>query len=116
MTTHVSTEPFRIGIAEPLLKDLCSRLRRARRPRVLARDGWEGGSDPDYVNELLSYWRDEYDWRRHERELNQLSHFMARIGDANIHYIHEAGLGVWSTPVLLLHGWPDSFLRYRKVI
>lgn len=111
-----STEPFRIGIAEPILEDLHKRLRRARRPRVLAKDGWEGGSDPDYLDELVRYWRDDYDWRRHERELNQLSHFVARMDEASIHYVHEMGLGVQSTPVLLLHGWPDSFLRYRKVI
>ena len=33
-----------------------------------------------------------------------------------VHYIHEPGLGVRSVPVLLLHGWPDSFLRYRTAI
>ena len=116
MATQASTQPFRIGIAEPVLDDLRVRLQRARRPRVLKRGGWNGGSDPDYLDELLRYWRETYDWRRHEHELNQLDHFTARIGDANVHYVHETGLGLQSTPVLLLHGWPDSFLRYRRAI
>jgi pimeloyl-ACP methyl ester carboxylesterase len=116
MATQVSTQPFHIGLPQPVLDDLQMRLRRTRRVRVLPRGGWAGGTDPDYLDELLRYWRDEFDWRLHERELNQLSHFIASIGAANIHYIHEAGLGIRSVPVLLLHGWPDSFLRYRKVI
>jgi pimeloyl-ACP methyl ester carboxylesterase len=116
MSARASTQPFRIGVPEHAIEDLRARLRRARRPRVLKGGGWTGGSDPDYLDELIRYWRDEYDWRRHERELNQLAHFTARIGDANIHYVHETGLGVHTTPLLLLHGWPDSFLRYRDAI
>jgi pimeloyl-ACP methyl ester carboxylesterase len=116
MATLASTKPFRIGIPGQVLDDLRTRLHRTRRTRVLESAGWDGGSDPDYLDELLAYWRDEYDWRRHERDLNQLAHFVAHIDDARLHYIHEPGLSVRSVPVLLLHGWPDSFLRYRTVI
>jgi len=116
MATLASTQPFRIGISGHVLDDLRARLHRTRRTRVLPGAGWSGGSDPDYLDALLAYWRDEYDWRRHERELNQLAHFVADIDDVRLHYVHEPGLGVRSVPVLLLHGWPDSFLRYRAAI
>lgn len=116
MSSPVSTQPFRIGIQEQVLDDLRARLQRVRRTRVLTRGGWDAGTDPDYLDELIHYWRTDFDWRRHEREINQLAQFTARIGDADVHYVHETGLGVRSTPVLLLHGWPDSFLRYRKAI
>jgi microsomal epoxide hydrolase len=116
MATLATTLPFRIGISDSVLDDLRARLQRARRARVLGKAGWEGGSDPDYLDELIRYWRADYDWRVQEREINQLAQFVARVGNANIHYVHETGLGVRSTPVLLLHGWPDSFLRYRKAI
>lgn len=116
MATLATTQPFRIGIGGEILDDLRVRLRRTRRSRVLRNGGWNGGSSPDYLDELIAYWRDEYDWRRHEHELNLLAHFVAQIDDARLHYIHEPGLGVRSVPVLLLHGWPDSFLRYRHAI
>jgi pimeloyl-ACP methyl ester carboxylesterase len=116
MSALVSPQPFRIGIPEQVLDDLHARLQRARRPRVLKRGSWDGGTDPDYLDELIRYWRTGFDWRQRERELNQLAHFTAHVGEASIHYVHETGLGVRSTPVLLLHGWPDSFLRYQKVI
>jgi microsomal epoxide hydrolase len=116
MATLASTQPFRIGISAQVLDDLRARLHRRRRARVFAAGGWKGGSDPDYLDALIAYWRDDYDWRRHERELNLFAHFVADLDDARVHYIHETGLGMRSVPVLLLHGWPDSFLRYRKVI
>src|SRR5882672_1987305 len=116
METLASTQPFRIGIPKQVLDDLRSRLQRTRRTRAFEGAGWKGGSDPDYLDELIGYWRDDFDWRRHERELNQLAHFIAHIDDARVHYIHETGLGVRSVPVLLLHGWPDSFLRYRITV
>ena len=33
-----------------------------------------------------------------------------------LHFIHERGKGPNPTPVLLIHGFPDSFYRYHKVI
>ena len=109
-------QPFRIGIAEPVLEDLRERLLRVRRPRVQDRAGWDADTNPEYLDELIEYWRLDYDWRRHERELNQLAHYTARIDAANVHFIHETAVAVRSTPALLLHGWPDSFLRYRDAI
>jgi pimeloyl-ACP methyl ester carboxylesterase len=116
MPAPPSTQPFRIGIAEAVLEDLRERLLRTRRARFQGRGGWDAGTDPDYLDELIEYWRLDYDWRRHERELNQLAHYRAHIDAAHVHYIHETAVAVRSTPVLLLHGWPDSFLRYRDVI
>jgi len=116
MASAVLAQPFRIGVLEPVLEDLRARLRRARRQRVVKQGGWDAGTDPDYLDELIRYWRDDFDWRARERELNQIAQFSASIGAANVHFVHEAGLGAHSTPVLLLHGWPDSFLRYRKAI
>ncbi len=33
-----------------------------------------------------------------------------------IHFIHERGKGPKPTPLLLVHGWPDSFYRFHKLI
>jgi pimeloyl-ACP methyl ester carboxylesterase len=116
MSGAISTLPFKIGIADHVLDDLRSRLRRVRRPRVLRKADWSAGTNPEYLDELIRYWRDDYDWRAQETALNLLDHYMARIGDAHVHYVHEPGIGMHTIPLLLLHGWPDSFLRYRRTI
>jgi len=33
-----------------------------------------------------------------------------------MHFIHERGQGANRIPILLLHGWPDSFVRFLKLI
>src|SRR5689334_10015367 len=98
MSALPSTQSFRIGIAQSALDDLRARVRRTRRSRVLDKAGWDAGSDPDYLDELIEYWRDEYDWRAREAELNQLQHYVARIDAANLHYVHETTHGPNSTP------------------
>ena len=59
---------------------------------------------------------DGYDWRRHEAALNALPQFTARVGDAHLHFVHVKGRGPRPAPLLLLHGWPDSFYRYHRVV
>ena len=108
-------EPFRIQVDQSVLDDLQMRLRRARRTS-LSQDSWNLGTNPDYLREILEYWQSSYRWREHEAALNDLAQFKARVGDTDMHFVHERGADGRATPLLLLHGWPDSFCRFRKVI
>jgi pimeloyl-ACP methyl ester carboxylesterase len=87
--------------------------------RTLPSDvGWALGTDPTYLRELVAYWADGFDWPAQERALNELRHLRVRVGGLGIHVVH-AGAASGATPalpLLLTHGWPDSFWRYQKVI
>ncbi len=78
--------------------------------------GWSMGTDAAYLKELVVYWRDGYDWRKHEAELNALPQFKADIDGTTIHFVHVKGKGPNPRPLILTHGWPDSFHRFHKVI
>jgi pimeloyl-ACP methyl ester carboxylesterase len=65
---------------------------------------------------LVGYWRDAYDWRRQEAALNQFAHFKTDVDDIGIHFIHERGKGPNPFPLILTHGYPDSFYRFAKLI
>ncbi|MFL0243227.1 epoxide hydrolase family protein [Mycobacterium sp. SMC-18] len=99
--------------------DLRARLRATRWPASTAGTGWSLGASLSYMRELVEYWAEEYDWPNHEHALTQVPRFHTEIGGASIHYAHikarTAG-GRPSMPLLLAHGWPDSFWRYTKVI
>jgi pimeloyl-ACP methyl ester carboxylesterase len=109
-------EPFRIDVEQRLLDDLDNRLRRARWTSVRREVGWDLGTSPAYLRELVRYWRSDYDWRQHEVRLNALPQFKAQLDGAKMHFVHETGRGPGPMPLLLLHGWPDSFYRFHKVI
>lgn len=108
--------PFKISVPDSVLADLRERLARTRLPDEVHGSGWDYGTNLAYLNELLAYWRERYDWRKHERELNTYAHFKARVDDLNIHFIHEQGRGPNPKPLLLIHGWPGSVYEFQQII
>lgn len=112
MTIH----PFTIAIPQADLDDLRGRLTRTRWIEAAEDDGWTYGIDRGYLRELADYWQQGYDWRKHEAALNRFAQFKANVDGVGIHFIHERGKGPTPTPLLLIHGFPDSFYRYHKVI
>lgn len=112
-------EAFRIDVSQTVLVDLQERLRETRWPaRSHDRDEWKFGTSGAFLKELATYWMSDFDWRKQEESLNEFAQFKARIGDAQIHFVHEKSQNRLrrQLPLLLLHGWPDSFHRYYKVI
>lgn len=104
-----------IAVPEAVLEDLKQRLSRVRWPAVLG-PGWELGTDPDYLRELVDYWRDGYDWRAQERALEQaLPSHRARVAGLDLHFALRKGEGPDPLPLLLLHGWPGSHCEFSKV-
>jgi pimeloyl-ACP methyl ester carboxylesterase len=112
----VSIQPFTIAIPQATLDDLHERLARTRWPDEAEGAGWEYGVNREYMKVLAEYWQNTYDWRKYEANLNRYAQFRADVGGVGVHFIHERGKGPDPTPLLLLHGWPDSFYRYHKVI
>jgi pimeloyl-ACP methyl ester carboxylesterase len=108
--------PFKIQVPDGVLGDLKERLSRARFPDSGPGAGWEYGTDTNYLKELVEYWRTRYDWRAQERRLNQFDQFKTNIDGLQIHFVHQRAAVPSTTTVLLLNGWPSSFVEYAKVI
>jgi len=109
-------ERFEIAIPESVLADLRQRLARTRLPPDEDRSDWSAGQSPRYLRQITEYWRSEYDFRAQEAAINRLPHFRVKLGQGSVHFIHERGRGTQPLPLLLTHGFPDSFLRFEKLI
>ena len=109
-------KPFKIEVPQEVLHDLSTRLKQTRWTDEPENAGWSYGTNPAYLRELVTYWQNEYDWRKHEAEINKHPQFKVDIDGVTIHYIHVKGKGQGTSPLLLTHGWPDSFYRFLKVI
>jgi pimeloyl-ACP methyl ester carboxylesterase len=109
-------EPFTIAVPEAVLTDLRERLTRTRWPEDFANPQWEYGTPTAYLKELVNYWLHRYDWRQHERAMNAFPHYKVTIDGMPIHFLHQPGKGPQPMPLLLNHGWPDSFWMFQKVI
>src|SRR5262245_63405288 len=68
------------------------------------------------MKSLVAYWRDRYDWRAQEADLNRQRQFTTPLGGIDLHFIHEPGVGPRPMPLLLSHGWPGSIVEFQKII
>lgn len=105
-------KPFRIEAPEAQLADLRSRLRNARWPDEAPVQGWEQGVERQWLQRLVSYWAEAFDWRAWEEKLNRLDHFTWE----GIHFVHKRAASGRGVPLILTHGWPSSFLDYVDVL
>lgn len=108
--------PFEIKVSDAELEDLARRLEATRFPQQIEGTGWTYGSDLAYIRELVTYWKDEYDWRTHEKALNRFPQFTTAIDDQRIHFIHARSQHENATPIILMHGWPGSIVEFMDVI
>ena len=116
MTNDAEVTPFRIDIPQADLDDLRDRLARTRWPDEIPGAGWDYGIPLDYTRELAEYWRTSYDWRVHERQLNEFPQFTTTIDGQRVHFLHVRSPEPDAVPLIMTHGWPGSVVEFTKVI
>ena len=119
--------PFRIDVPQADLDDLAERLARTRWANELPLDssgpqtgpvppGWEYGVPVGYVKDLVDHWQHNYDWRVWEARLNQYPQFTTTIDGQHIHFLHVRSPEPDALPLILTHGWPNTFLEYVDLV
>ncbi len=101
-------------VPDEALDDVRERLRRFRSVPSVDAAPWELGVDTGWLSELVRFWADEYDWRPHEDALRRRPWALVD-GEVPIRLLHHR-VGDDAPTVLLLHGWPDSVLRFDRVV
>ncbi|KAF7777680.1 hypothetical protein Agabi119p4_3752 [Agaricus bisporus var. burnettii] len=115
-------KPFKITIPDEDLKLLKTKLESTRFPDELEGAKRDYGVPLADVQRLVAYWKDQFNWRDHETQLNEdLPQFTRDIevegfGTLNIHYVHKKSSVSSAIPLLFMHGWPGSFLEVRKIL
>jgi pimeloyl-ACP methyl ester carboxylesterase len=112
----MTAEPFNVAIPEDALADLRRRLMATRWPGDLENADWRYGVERGWLEDMMRYWRDDYDWRAQERAINRLPQFRAEIEGVPIHFVHIRGHGPNPMPLLLIHGWPWTFMDFFDLI
>ncbi|MBS2551397.1 epoxide hydrolase [Catenulispora sp. NL8] len=96
--------------------EMRERLRRTRRVTIPWSADGTRGITAARLDELLDRWTDGYDWDVHERRISALPWVKVRTGDTELRMIHQRSTNPDAPVVVLLHGWPDSVLRYQRVL
>lgn len=108
--------PFKIQVPDATLADLKQRLAGTRFPGEITGSNWDYGTNLGYLKELVTYWRDKFDWRAAEHRLNQFDQFTTNIDGIDIHFIHQRSKNPKAMALAITHGWPGSIAEFTKVI
>ncbi|MGD2007504.1 MAG: epoxide hydrolase, partial [Cellvibrionales bacterium] len=111
-----AVHPFTPAFSEDAIKQLHERLERTRFPDPETVEDWSQGAPLAYIEELVTYWRADYDMHRVPTAMNQWPNFTTDIDGNEIHFIQQRSEHTAATPLLLTHGWPGSVLEFRHVI
>ena len=107
-------QPFHIKFDSALRGDLRRRLIETRWSDAVTTD-WRYGMNESFLKALVQYWSADYDMDAAEKRLNVLPQFRADIGGFGVSYIHLKGRGPRPKPLILMNGWPSSFVEYTKL-
>ncbi|MEM7408767.1 MAG: epoxide hydrolase family protein [Myxococcota bacterium] len=108
--------PYRIHVPDDVLEDLARRISATRFPDQIPDTGWDYGTELGYLRELITSWRDDFDWRAAEARLNAFDHFETNIDGQRIHFLHARSPHPNAFPLLISHGWPGTVVEFLKVI
>ncbi|RUS45238.1 epoxide hydrolase family protein [Cohnella sp. AR92] len=108
--------PYRIETSQASLDDLQHRLALTRWPDELPGSGWSYGVPLNFVKEMAEYWKNTFDWRKHEQRLNEIPQYTTTIDGAHVHFFHVQSPEPNATPLLLIHGWPGSPVEFLDLI
>ncbi|KAE8165213.1 alpha/beta-hydrolase [Aspergillus tamarii] len=109
--------PFHVDIASGVPRML-DQIRNTELPEQFPYSGVGAslGIGLDDLKTLRTEWMTDFNWEREQDSMNELKHFTAAIEGLTIHFVHEKANASNAIPLLLIHGWPGSFLEFAPII
>jgi pimeloyl-ACP methyl ester carboxylesterase len=108
--------PFQIQVPDSELEDLKRRLAATRWPDAEPVSDWSQGIPRAYLQEVVAYWAEKYDWRSREAYLNSFPQWKTEVDGLGIHFVHVRSPEENALPLVITHGWPGSIVEFHKVI
>jgi len=110
----MSGKPFRVHFDSALRSDLLSRLAATRWTDAVTM-GWDYGMNKCFLKALVQHWQSNYSFDTAEERINAMPQFRANVAGFGIHYLYVRGHGANPKPLLLMNGWPSSFVEYSRL-
>ena len=105
-------QPFSVNIPEEALDEVRQRLEATRWIKDVAGEVPGYGACLSFAQRIADYWLHEFDWRVLETRINAQPQVLAEIDGLQIHAIHRRSSRPDAIPLILIHGWPSSFLEF----
>ena len=102
-------KPYTVDVPDRQLQRLQAKLELVDFPDELDSAGWDYGAPLADVKRLTAYWRESFDWRKEEKEINKLPNFQTDISvdgyePLNVHFVYQKSQRSTAIPLLFVHG------------
>jgi pimeloyl-ACP methyl ester carboxylesterase len=111
----MSARPFRFEPDAARVADFTRRLAQARQLPAAQDPHGRLGIAPAQLARLAALMR-AFDWAGFSARVNQHPAFLTPHADGELHFVHARSALPGALPLLLLHGWPGSFLEFRELV
>ncbi|RDB28121.1 putative epoxide hydrolase [Hypsizygus marmoreus] len=116
--------PFELKIPNDAVDELKLLLKHSKVPPDTYENTQEDrryGVTTKWIREAKARWENNFDWRAHEAHINSFPHYISPIVDDdgttyNIHFVALFSQKPDAIPIVLLHGWPGSFLEFLPIL
>lgn len=109
-------EEFKVNFTQEEISKIYKKIKDYPWDSIKNLDGWEHGTNKNYLKELCDYWITKFDWDKHQSEINRYNNYTTDIDGMKIHFIKKKGSSKNSRPLLLMHGWPGSIIEFLHII
>ncbi|KAI1118290.1 alpha/beta-hydrolase [Nemania sp. NC0429] len=119
---NLQVKPFEIDLSQgvPHMLDLIRNTRLPSSDYVAAtestNDTVSTGMPLHTLKDLRNKWVSDFNWDKEQASINKLSHFTVKIEGIDVHFVHEVSGSPSAIPIILLHGWPGTFLEMVPLI
>lgn len=113
-------KPFKISVPDSAIKRLKDKLELTDWPdEVDFSNDWNYGAPLGDIKRLANRWKDGFDWRAHEKQLNEIPQFTTTISvdgfdDLQIHFVHQKSSNPKSIPLLFCHGCKSTITHFPR--
>ena len=107
---------YKISVPKNTLNNIYKKVRNYPWKMIQNVNGWEYGTNYNFLKKISQYWVSKYDWKKFENKINSFKNYKTNVDDINLHFIKEKSKNPKSTPLLLLHGWPGSVIEFLDII
>ena len=100
-----SIREFKVNVPEQVLTDLQQRLKTARLGEDLENNAnFIYGTNVATMKNILEHWKTKYDWRKHEKIINQFPQFKTQIEGIDVHFMRVKPKSKGKSIMIRLYG------------
>ena len=80
---------YKISVPKNALNNIYKKVRNYPWKMIQNVNGWEYGTNYNFLKKISQYWVSKYDWKKTENKINSFKNYKTNVDGINLHFIKE---------------------------